>query len=47
MDNCALNRRLAVAGIVLAASVLLLASGAPPALVSARSGRSANLAIDD
>jgi carboxypeptidase T len=49
MDNSASNRRLVVAGFVLVASVMLLASGAPPASVSARSGRSVNrtIALDD
>lgn len=49
MNKSALHRGLAVAGIVLAASVLLLASGTPPASVSARSGRSQkhSNALDD
>ena len=44
MNKSAPHRRLAVAGIVLAASALLLASGAPPASVAARSDRSSKKA---
>ncbi len=49
MNKSALHRGLAVAGIVLAASVLLLASGTPLASVSARAGRSQKnaIALDD
>lgn len=49
MNKGTLHRRLAVAGIVLAAFALLLSSGAFPALVAARSGPSSKTpqALDD
>src|SRR6266567_366304 len=49
MKESALHRGLAVAGIVLAASALLLASGTPPVSVSARATRSHthSIGLDD